>query len=71
VGKSKLIERFLLDDYHPRQRSTFALTLYRHSCDVVAVPRRRASAAASNKEGGGGVERREEVTYNQQVTEGS
>ena len=54
MGKSKLIERFLLDDYHPRQRSTFALTLYRHSCDVVAVPRRRASAAASNKEGGGG-----------------
>lgn len=54
MGKSKLIERFLLDDYHPRQRSTFALTLYRHSCDVVAVPRRRASAASKGDGGGGG-----------------
>ena len=52
MGKSKLIERFLLDDYHPRQRSTFALTLYRHSCDVVAVPRRRASAASKGDGGG-------------------
>jgi hypothetical protein len=34
VGKSKLIERYLLDDYHPRQRSTFALTLYRHDVDM-------------------------------------
>jgi len=30
VGKSKLVERFLLDDYNPRQLSTYALTLFRH-----------------------------------------
>ena len=29
VGKSKLVERFLLDGYAPQQLSTFALTLYR------------------------------------------
>ncbi|KAJ3163917.1 Rab-like protein 2A [Geranomyces variabilis] len=32
VGKSKLAERFLLDDYQPQQLSTFALSLYRHTC---------------------------------------
>ncbi|RKO90678.1 P-loop containing nucleoside triphosphate hydrolase protein, partial [Blyttiomyces helicus] len=31
VGKSKLIERFLLDDFLPHQLSTYALTLYRHT----------------------------------------
>lgn len=30
VGKSKLMERYLLDDYIPYQSSTYALTLYRH-----------------------------------------
>ena len=34
VGKSKLVERFLMDNYHPRQRSTYALTLYRHEEEV-------------------------------------
>lgn len=29
VGKSKLIERYLMSEYNPRQLSTFALTLYR------------------------------------------
>ena len=29
VGKSKLVERFLMDEYNPRQLSTFALTLFR------------------------------------------
>ena len=29
VGKSKLVERFLLDGFAPQQLSTFALTLYR------------------------------------------
>ncbi|GMH65300.1 hypothetical protein TrLO_g12540 [Triparma laevis f. longispina] len=29
VGKSKLIERYLMDDYNPRQDSTYALTLFR------------------------------------------
>mmetsp|Transcript_14175 Transcript_14175/g.38399 ORF Transcript_14175/g.38399 Transcript_14175/m.38399 type:complete len:240 (+) Transcript_14175:111-830(+) len=28
VGKSKLVERFLLDNYKPHQLSTYALTLY-------------------------------------------
>ncbi|CEM30997.1 unnamed protein product [Vitrella brassicaformis CCMP3155] len=30
VGKSKLVERFLLQNYNPRQLSTYALTLFRH-----------------------------------------
>lgn len=30
VGKSKLVERFLMNDYVPRQLSTFALTVFRH-----------------------------------------
>jgi len=34
VGKSKLMERFLLDDYVPYQSSTYALTLYRHETRV-------------------------------------
>ncbi|CAM9406310.1 unnamed protein product [Chrysoparadoxa australica] len=29
VGKSKLVERYLMDEYHPRQLSTYALTLFR------------------------------------------
>eukprot|EP00951_Prasinocladus_malaysianus_P047263 scaffold649647_cov56-Prasinocladus_malaysianus.AAC.1 len=28
VGKSKLVERFLMDGYRPHQLSTYALTLY-------------------------------------------
>ena len=31
VGKSKLVERFLLDDYEERTSSTHALTMYRHT----------------------------------------
>ncbi|PNW70497.1 hypothetical protein CHLRE_17g722350v5 [Chlamydomonas reinhardtii] len=31
VGKSKLVERFLLDNYKPHQLSTYALTLYRYN----------------------------------------
>lgn len=31
VGKSKLVERYLLNDYHPQQLSTYALTLYAHN----------------------------------------
>ncbi|MEW5299129.1 MAG: hypothetical protein WDW38_005023 [Sanguina aurantia] len=30
VGKSKLVERFLLDNYKPHQLSTYALTLYQY-----------------------------------------
>ena len=30
VGKSKLLQRFLLDDYKPRQVSTFALNVFRY-----------------------------------------
>ena len=29
-GKTKLVERFLLDSYEQRQLSTYALTMYRH-----------------------------------------
>ena len=32
-GKSKLVERFLLNDFEQRQLSTFALTMYRHTAD--------------------------------------
>ncbi|RDD46360.1 Rab-like protein 2A [Trichoplax sp. H2] len=31
VGKSKLVERFLMDDYKPQQLSTYALTLFRYN----------------------------------------
>ncbi|XP_041263006.1 ADP-ribosylation factor-related protein 1-like isoform X4 [Onychostruthus taczanowskii] len=34
VGKSKLLERFLLDGFQPQQLSTFALTLYQHRARV-------------------------------------
>eukprot|EP00996_Jenningsia_fusiforme_P004289 NODE_5103_length_718_cov_60.681614_g4736_i0.p2 GENE.NODE_5103_length_718_cov_60.681614_g4736_i0~~NODE_5103_length_718_cov_60.681614_g4736_i0.p2 ORF type:complete len:194 (-),score=35.18 NODE_5103_length_718_cov_60.681614_g4736_i0:77-658(-) len=30
VGKSKLVERFLMDGYMPQQLSTFALTMFRY-----------------------------------------
>eukprot|EP00667_Euglena_gracilis_P025710 EG_transcript_30386 len=30
VGKSKLVERFLMDGYQPQQLSTYALTLFRY-----------------------------------------
>ncbi|KAI8827251.1 P-loop containing nucleoside triphosphate hydrolase protein [Fimicolochytrium jonesii] len=32
VGKSKLAERFLLNDFHPQVLSTYALTLYQYTC---------------------------------------
>ncbi|XP_038269610.1 rab-like protein 2B isoform X2 [Dermochelys coriacea] len=34
VGKSKLMERFLLDGFQPQQLSTFALTLYKYTTNV-------------------------------------
>ena len=34
VGKSKLVERFLMDDYEPRQLSTYALTVFRYETTV-------------------------------------
>ncbi|KAM3870601.1 RAB, member of RAS oncogene family-like 2 [Diretmus argenteus] len=34
VGKSKLMERFLMDEYRPQQLSTYALTLYKHTATV-------------------------------------
>ncbi|CAL8073139.1 unnamed protein product [Calicophoron daubneyi] len=34
VGKSKLVERFLMNDYHPQQLSTYALTLYKHKTEL-------------------------------------
>lgn len=38
AGKSKLLTRFLEDQYHPRQRSTYALTLYRYDTSVDGRP---------------------------------
>ncbi|KAF8563208.1 hypothetical protein P879_08517 [Paragonimus westermani] len=34
VGKSKLIERFLINDYRPQQLSTYALNLYKHTTEL-------------------------------------
>jgi len=34
AGKSKLLVRFLEDQYNPRQRSTFALNLYRYDTEI-------------------------------------
>jgi putative ribosome biogenesis GTPase RsgA len=38
VGKSKLMERFLLDDYVSHQDSTYALTLYRYTTPHPTLP---------------------------------
>jgi Rab-like protein 2 len=37
-GKSKLVERFLLDNFEQRQLSTYALTMYRHVARVDGKP---------------------------------
>lgn len=37
VGKSKLVERFLMDGYQPQQLSTYALTLFRYNTKVNGV----------------------------------
>ncbi|XP_012928005.1 rab-like protein 2B isoform X2 [Heterocephalus glaber] len=34
VGKSKLMERFLVNGFQPQQLSTYALTLYKHTATV-------------------------------------
>ncbi|KAJ0410410.1 hypothetical protein P43SY_002742 [Pythium insidiosum] len=34
VGKSKLVERFMMDEFQPRQLSTFALTLFRKEVEL-------------------------------------
>eukprot|EP00698_Gefionella_okellyi_P010369 TRINITY_DN2687_c0_g1_i2.p1 TRINITY_DN2687_c0_g1~~TRINITY_DN2687_c0_g1_i2.p1 ORF type:complete len:209 (-),score=20.17 TRINITY_DN2687_c0_g1_i2:139-765(-) len=34
VGKSKLVERFMMDAYHPQQLSTYALTLFEHNAEI-------------------------------------
>jgi len=34
VGKSKLVERFLMNEYVPRQLSTYALTVFRHRATI-------------------------------------
>ncbi len=34
MGKSKLVERYLMDEYNPRQLSTFALTLFRKNAQI-------------------------------------
>ena len=34
VGKSKLVERYLMDEYVPRQLSTYALTMYRKNATL-------------------------------------
>jgi Rab-like protein 2 len=31
VGKSKILERYLMEEYNPRTASTYALTLFRHN----------------------------------------
>ncbi|XP_072045061.1 rab-like protein 2A [Amphiura filiformis] len=38
VGKSKLVERFLMDGYQPQQLSTYALTLFRYDTKVNGKP---------------------------------
>ncbi|TYZ57811.1 hypothetical protein PybrP1_005531 [[Pythium] brassicae (nom. inval.)] len=34
VGKSKLVERFMMNEFQPRQLSTFALTLFRKEVEL-------------------------------------
>ena len=35
VGKSKLVERFLVYNYQERQNSAYAFTLYRYNLDLL------------------------------------
>jgi len=37
VGKSKLVDRFLINDYKEKQLSTYALTMFRHSTLISGV----------------------------------
>ena len=34
VGKTKMVERYLMDEYNPQQLSTYALTLFRKNVDI-------------------------------------
>lgn len=34
VGKTKMVERFLMDEFNPHQLSTYALTLFRKVVDI-------------------------------------
>merc|ERR1711998_290650 len=34
VGKTKLVERFLMDGYQPQQMSTYALTLFNYEAEI-------------------------------------
>ena len=34
AGRSKLVERFLMDEYNPQQLSTYALTMFRKNLDI-------------------------------------
>eukprot|EP00002_Diphylleia_rotans_P031928 TRINITY_DN6658_c0_g4_i2.p1 TRINITY_DN6658_c0_g4~~TRINITY_DN6658_c0_g4_i2.p1 ORF type:complete len:169 (+),score=25.19 TRINITY_DN6658_c0_g4_i2:66-572(+) len=38
VGKSKLVERFLMDQYQPQQLSTYALTLFSYETTIDGQP---------------------------------
>lgn len=38
MGKSKLVERFLMDQYQPQQLSTYALTLFRYNTSLDGKP---------------------------------
>eukprot|EP00118_Oscarella_pearsei_P009712 m.56695 g.56695 ORF g.56695 m.56695 type:complete len:125 (+) comp34631_c0_seq10:38-412(+) len=38
VGKSKLVERFLMNGYQPRQQSTYALTRFKYSTKFKGKP---------------------------------
>ncbi|CEO98403.1 Ras family [Plasmodiophora brassicae] len=38
VGKTKLVERYLMDNYEPQQLSTYALTVFRHNTEIDGKP---------------------------------
>jgi Rab-like protein 2 len=40
VGKSKMVERFLMDEYNPRQLSTYALTLFRKEVSIDGIEKK-------------------------------
>lgn len=50
VGKSKLVERFLMDEYNPRQLSTYALTLFRKEVQIDNEDEEGKSSSDSMKE---------------------
>merc|ERR1719253_1097846 len=50
VGKTKMVERYLDDEFNPRQLSTYALTLFRKIVEVPTKPKSSLDAKEDEKD---------------------